>query len=202
MQRTDSAKNARRDKITALIALAILAVLASYHVADVRGAFADLDAWWIYFKPLYPGDDYALVTQYAERQDDWHDRYRAISLGMAIRRAAPGVETVYQPLEMWELWGESEDAPVSWEHPGIKDDYFSQAIARAERVSAEYDPVLPASTITAWENEGTLENVAWNVTYVSGAEDDTAVFLHCDETRTTIYVVPASLSPAQWGEAP
>lgn len=186
----------RRDKVIALIALALIAVLAVYHVSDVRTAWTDFETWWAYFPPLYPGDDYIQVTEAAERQDDWHDRYRAITLGMAIRRAAPGVETVIQPQEMWELWGTSADAPRSWDAPGIKDDYFSDSIARAERVPKAYDPVLDAATIAVWESDGIVEHVAWNVAYLAGAEDDTVVVLHTDEARAILYVVPASLSPA------
>lgn len=196
MHRTGSEPAIRRDKTTALIALALLAVLAAYHVWDVRAAFTDFDGWWAYFRPTYPGDDYARVTELAERQGDWHDRYRAITIAMAIRRAAPGVETVYEPAELWRLWGEAEDTPRSWDAPGIKDDYFSEAIARATRTPSDYDPVLVSTAIGNWANEGRTVELGWHVTYVEGAEDDTAVVLHCDESRSEVYVVPLSLSPA------
>ncbi len=197
MQRTDSAKNARRDKITALVALAILAVLASYHLWDIRGAFEDFDGWWVYFEPVFPGDDYARVTEFAERRANWHDRYRAITLGVAIRRATPDVEVVYAPDGLWHLWGARPYSPTSWDAPGIKGDYFATTIARAERTTAEYDPALAQSTIDTWESAGAIERLNWNVAYVTGAEDDRAVVLHRDADFSVVYVVPLSLSPAR-----
>lgn len=187
----------RRDRTTAAIALAILIVLAGYHLWDTRAAFSDFDGWWAYFKPMYAGDDYIRVTELAERQGDWHDRYRAIALGVAIRREAPTVETIYEPEDLWLLWGESEEAPRSWEHPGVKDDYFGTTIARAERVPKLYDPVLSAETIQEWEDRGIVEHVGWNIAYLKGYETEATVVLHCDAPRSTIYIVPLSLAPSR-----
>lgn len=188
----------RRDRITALIALTLLAAVAFYQVWDVRIAFTDFNSWWAFIKPTYPGDDYAQAVVTAERQDDWYGHYRAISMGMAVKHASDKtVRTIVRPVDLWTLWGESETAAVGWDHPDISPDYFGWISAQATKKSLAYDPVLPADTIAAWQAEGRVHEQSWGVAWIADdTRDATEVVLMTDPMRATVYVVPASLAPA------
>lgn len=184
----------RAERITALVAFALLAILAVFQLSDARLAFDDFETWWTRFEASYPGNDFVEVTYTAERVDGYNDHYRAIALAMAVKRTAKSDDaTVRIPENLYELWGESTEASTTWKEPGLSEDYLTDLSTAVEFVTYDEDPRANDETIIALENAVTMNRLSWNVAYLTTGEAEDDITIVTDTNREWIYVLPTRL---------
>ncbi len=185
----------RAERITALVAFALLAAIATFQLNDARLAFSDFGTWWgERFEAAYPSNDFVAVTYTAERVDNYSNHYRAIAIAMAVKRTAGADNaTVRLPENLYTLWGDAPDAPTTWREPGISEDYLADLSTAVEFVTYAEDPRVSADTVAALEAAGTMNRLSWNVAYLTTGQDEADLSIVTDPNREWVYVVPTDM---------
>ncbi len=176
----------RSGRIGALAALLLLGALAAVLLYDV----ATLASRWAFPRPIAA----AGFAEVAGAQG----RSRTLNalVAIAARELADGpVESLLVPEDRKDIVAVEPDSFADIEQQTIDPRLIAPFVGGNVSVSA-YEPRVAASTIAAWENQGTILEFPRGVFAVKADTNSTRYMLYANETGTALYVVPEDLAPA------
>jgi hypothetical protein len=180
------------------VLLALVSLLA-VDVIRMRSPWLETDAgpdgWWAASAPLASTLTYfEAMDQFSMRPDRYED-YRAIALALAMHDAGDGpVPLIYAPADIGELSVRGPEGALV-----VPTAEYLDLVSGGRLRSAEYDAVLPEEEIASFFAESRVVSYPWDVYRVEPSGDEEAYVVHRDSSRTSLFLVPLSLSPAEEG---
>lgn len=177
--------------IALLAALALNVLLVLDLVTGVREVVRPPaeSAWWGFDEVIHPSDSMADVIQAQQRSVSWRHQLYGMAVGLAAREIADGpADKIVVPEAL-----ETVDLPASQGGYARIDFWYTRLTSLGVAVPRSYDPVLDDGTIAAFQREGRVVRIAWDVYAVMGDSPERTVAVFTDSDHLTAYVVPQSL---------